>query len=279
MRRPDTRAVLPRALALVSLLAAAAAAEEYERLLPAPGSVRSAPVNARPSAPTLTVRPAAVTPARTSAMHLQAVFDRNYPALETALDVGAGGGLQISAGGLFRHHRVVTAAGDSYLDADSFEAGARWGMSAGAVLSGSGVSAAAGIETAYSRAKDSAGGYAFKASRWSWADTTLSFTGSNESRITTAFRVLRNQSDGTSLTALSGGMEISPILGVAPVGEYTFLLKNPAGVRRPWAAGFRIPLGGSWLVCYVSNTAGSLAAESLAGTGTTFLTVRLHAVF
>jgi len=277
MRSPDALAGPIRALALSFLLAAAAAAQESGRLLP--GNGRTAPAGTQPSPPTLTVRPAAVAPARTSALHLMAVFDRNYPALETALAVGAGGGLQFSAGGLFRHHRVVTSISDSRLDADSFEAGARWWAGGGAALAGSGVSAAAGIETAYSRTKDRQGAYSFAENRWGWADTALSFAGTAGSRMTAAFRMLRNQADRSNLTALSGGLEISPILGVAPVGEYTFLLHAPSGSRPPWAAGFRVPLGGSWLVCYASNTAGSLAAESLAGARTTCLNVRLHAVF
>jgi hypothetical protein len=209
-------------------------------------------------------------------MHAQGVFDKNYPALETALAVGVGGGLEVSARGLFRHQRVKAWGQDRRLDSDAFEAGSRWGT--GSWPAGGGTSAAAGIETSYSRTKDSGGGYAFADSRWGWADTTVS-VGDGGNRLTAAFRILRSRDDPRNVTAIPIALELSPIAGVAPVGDYAFLLGNPDGWRRPWSAGLRVPVGRSWLVCYASNTAGTTAAESLAGIRTMLWNVRLHAAF
>jgi len=228
-------------------------------------------------APALHLKPAAVLSSGAQILHFQAVLERNYPLLETALAWGLGGGIECAAQGLFDHQKTECAGSTRRYDSDEMQAGLRWGTQSGR-NAGSNYSAGAGWTRWYARCMSSDGGYSFSARRYLWAETSSSME-DNGSRVIVALKGLRDQDAGNDTLAAAASLELAPVIGLIPSGDFAVFLKNPGHRRRPWAAGVRVPFGQCHLVCYVSNTRGTAAPDSLSGLTATHFNVRVHLAF
>jgi len=216
------------------------------------------------------------------ALHLQTIFQRNYPLFDVAFARGLAGNLELVGHGLFHHAKIETTFNgvrEVYrYDFDEFQGGVRWGIlqrRSSMVRA----SAAAGVSRFYTRLKFSDGRYLFSEQRYTWANTTVSVDGRNGSRLIVAVKGLREKETGHDIVAAAASLELARIFGITPVGDLAMFIKNPGQWRRPWAAGGRLPMGRHWLVVYVSNTWGTTAPDSLFGTTSKFLNVRVHMVF
>lgn len=211
-------------------------------------------------------------------VHVQAVFERNYPLLDVAYARGLPGNLELTGHGLFRHQKISGFGEEYRYDFDEFQAGLRW---SGPQRNPAGPRAcfAAGVSRMYARLKFSDGRYSFFKRRYLWANATTSMTGTQQSRLIIAMKGLHEQETGDKIAAAAGSLELAAVSGIMLIGDLALFIKNPAQWRRPWALGARRSLGQHWLVFYVSNTWGTTAVDSLFGTQTKFFNVRLHMIF
>lgn len=260
--------------AVLSILTAATAAQARSTTF----RLNQQPTPEASYAPALHLKPPSILKSGAQMVHVQAVFERNYPLFDVAFAHGLPGNLELTGHGLF-HHQKVSGFGDEYrYDFDEFQAGLRWGGPQGNPT-GPRTCFAGGVSKMYGRLKFSDGRYFFFKRRYLWANATTSVTGSKNSRLIIAMKGLHEQDTGNKIAATAGSLELAAVRGITLIGDMAWFIKNPAQWRRPWALGARRALGRHWLVFYVSNTWGTTAPDSLFGTQTKFYNVRLHMIF